>query len=148
MRSRPGASAVLRAAGTVMAVMFLPALFALLPWHWHWAHAIPVEGVMGRLVSGMLVEYLNVKGAWIVASVLAVAGMYFASAISIWAMKEMLADRWIHLQAWHDRWRNWREERAEQKAEQHCIADDQELRAIFAMQIPVTQGDQIFMGAA
>ncbi len=37
-------------------------------------------------------------------------------------------------------------ERAEQKARQ--IVMEQELHAIFAMQIPVTNGDQVFMGAA
>ncbi len=33
-------------------------------------------------------------------------------------------------------------------AEQQRMADDQELHAIFAMQIPVAEGDQSFMGAA
>jgi hypothetical protein len=37
-------------------------------------------------------------------------------------------------------------ERAEQKARQIVI--EQELHAIFAMQIPLTEGDQVFMGAA
>ena len=37
-------------------------------------------------------------------------------------------------------------ERAEEKARQ--IAMEQELHAIFAMQIPMAQGDQVFMGAA
>ena len=37
-------------------------------------------------------------------------------------------------------------ERAEQKARQIVI--EQELHAIFAMQIPITEGDQVFMGAA
>jgi hypothetical protein len=37
-------------------------------------------------------------------------------------------------------------ERAEQRAEQRRI--DEELHAIFAMQIPLAQGDQAFMGAA
>jgi hypothetical protein len=37
-------------------------------------------------------------------------------------------------------------ERAEQKARE--IVMEQELHAIFAMQIPMTDGDQIFMGAA
>jgi hypothetical protein len=37
-------------------------------------------------------------------------------------------------------------ERAEEKARQ--IALEQELHAIFAMQIPLTEGDQVFMGAA
>ncbi len=29
----------------------------------------------------------------------------------------MVEDRWIMLQSWHDRWRNWREERADRRAE-------------------------------
>jgi S-DNA-T family DNA segregation ATPase FtsK/SpoIIIE len=117
MRSRPSGSPWLRVAGTVLSVLFVPALFALLPWHWHWAHALPVEGVAGRLVAGPLVEYLNKQGAWLVAGVMAAAGVYLASAVSFGALKETLADRWISLQAWHDRWRNWREERAERQAE-------------------------------
>ena len=118
MRSRPGGSAMLRTVGMAMALLFVPALFALLPWHWRWAHAVPVEGVTGRLISGMLVAYLNVQGAWIVTGVLAVAGLYFASSISFWAVKESLADQWVRLQALYERWRNWRDERADRRAEE------------------------------
>ncbi len=117
MRSRPGGSAWLRALGVTMSLVFVPALFALLPWHWRFAHAVPVEGVIGRLVASQLVAYLNMQGAWLVAGALAAAGVYFASALSFWALKETLADRWIHLQSWMDRWRNWREERAERQAD-------------------------------
>ncbi|HUA14628.1 MAG TPA: hypothetical protein VMG31_04970 [Verrucomicrobiae bacterium] len=39
-------------------------------------------------------------------------------------------------------------ERAEQKVEQQRVAEAEELRAIFAMQIPVVDDDRIFMGAA
>ena len=39
-------------------------------------------------------------------------------------------------------------ERAELQAERERLAEEQELRAIFAMQIPVIEGDQLFMGAA
>ena len=125
MRSRPGGSAVLRIAGTVLALIFLPAMFALMPWHWRWAHAVPVEGVMGRLVAGMLVAYLNVQGAWIVATVLAAAGFYFATAISFWAVKETLSDRWIQAQSWYDRWRNWRDDRADRRAEEEEFLEEQ-----------------------
>jgi hypothetical protein len=37
-------------------------------------------------------------------------------------------------------------ERAEERARQ--IVVEQELHAIFALQIPLTEGDQVFMGAA
>jgi hypothetical protein len=39
-------------------------------------------------------------------------------------------------------------DRVGQRSEQQRIADDQELHAIYAMQIPVIDGDQVFMGAA
>lgn len=39
-------------------------------------------------------------------------------------------------------------ERAELAAERQRISDDQELHAIFAMQIPITDGDRILVGAA
>ncbi len=125
MRSRPGGSTWLRAVGTVMAVTFAPALFALLPWHWRWEHAVPVEGVVGRLIAGTLVAYLNIQGAWLVAGVMALAGIYFASAISLWALKETMADHLIRLQSWQDRWRYWREDRADRRAEREEILAEQ-----------------------
>jgi len=38
--------------------------------------------------------------------------------------------------------------RAEQRAQQARFAEELELQAIFAMQIPITEGDHAFMGAA
>jgi S-DNA-T family DNA segregation ATPase FtsK/SpoIIIE len=117
MRSRSGGSAFLRWIGSLLAIVFVPAMFGLLPWHWRWLHAVPVEGVVGRLMAGLLVTYLNIQGAWLVAAVLAGAGIYFASAVSFWAIKTFVEDRWSHALAWNDRWRNWREDRTERKAE-------------------------------
>jgi DNA segregation ATPase FtsK/SpoIIIE, S-DNA-T family len=121
MRSRWNGAAWLRATGTVFALAFLPSVFGLLPWHWHWMHAVPVEGVVGRLMAGLLVGWLNVQGAWLLAGVLAAAGVYFALAINFRVMYEWLSAHWAHLQAWNDRWANWREERAERKAEREAI---------------------------
>jgi len=117
MRSRSGGSLWLRCVGYALTLLFAPAVLGLFPWHWRWLHAVPIEGVVGRLVAGSLIAYLNVQGAWLVAAVLAGAGLYFAAAVSFWTMKQFLEERWIHLMAWNDRWHNWREARAEAKAE-------------------------------
>jgi len=117
MRSRPGGSAWLRWMGTLLALTFFPAALGLLPWNWRWLHAVPVEGVVGKLMAGLLVTYLNIQGAWLVAGVMAGAGLWFASAVSFWAIKEGVGDRWLQAASWHDRWRNWREERRERKEE-------------------------------
>src|SRR5580698_1536058 len=99
MRSRSGGSIWLRWGGCVLALVFLPTVFGLLPWHWHWMRAIPIEGVIGRLVAGVLVVYLNTQGAWVVAAALAAVGVYFASAVSVWTLKQIAEDRWIQLVA-------------------------------------------------
>jgi S-DNA-T family DNA segregation ATPase FtsK/SpoIIIE len=117
MRSRPSGSPWLRWTGTLLALIFLPTVFGLLPWHWRWLHLLPIEGVVGRILSTLLVGYVNIQGAWLVAGILAATGLYFASAVSFWALKEGIGERWIHVVAFYDRWRNWREERAERKAE-------------------------------
>ena len=67
MHSRPGGSPLLRWMGTLLSVAFLPAVFGLLPWHWRWLHEIAIEGVVGRIIAGFLVVYLNIQGAWVVA---------------------------------------------------------------------------------
>ena len=59
------------------------------------------------------------------AGVLAAAGLYFASALSFWAVKETVADRWIWLQSWYDRWQNWRMDRADRLAEEEEFEDEQ-----------------------
>jgi len=125
MRSRWAGAGWLRAMGALLSLVFLPALFGLLPWHLHWLHAIPVEGVVGRLMAGLLIAWLNVQGAWLVTAVLGAAGVYFAMAISFRAVLESLEDRWARMQAWHDRWRNWREARAEMREERQAIEDEQ-----------------------
>ncbi len=123
MHSRPGGSPVLRWIGTLLAILFIPAVFGLLPWHWLWLGVLPVEGVVGRLMAGLLVGYLNIQGAWLVAGVLAATGLYFASAVSFWAIAESIHIRWLQAVSLHDRWRNWREERAERKAEREAARE-------------------------
>ena len=125
MHSRPGGAAWLRWTGTLLALVFLPAVIGLLPWHWRWLHLLPVEGVAGRIVSATLVGYVNIQGAWIIAGILAATGLYFASAVSFWALKESIQERWIHIVAWRDRYRNWRLNRSEERAERKAEAEFQ-----------------------
>ena len=117
MRSRSGGSAWLRWLGTVLALAFVPAVLGLLPWHWLWLGTIPLAGQSGMLMADLLVRYLNMQGAWLVAGVLAAAGLYFASAVCFSAIAETVQTRWLNVFSLHDRWRNWREDRAELKEE-------------------------------
>ena len=120
-RSRSNGSAWLRWTGVILTLAFLPACFGLIPWHWHWRHAMPVEGFAGRLAADQLVLYVNTTGAWIVAGLLTAFGIYLGSHFSFRAAWEWSQERSIQLSAWHDRWRNWQADRADKKAEKEAI---------------------------
>ncbi len=126
MRSRVEGRPVLRWTGILLAGTFLPAAFGLLPWHWHWLHEIPVQGVVGLLMSNLLVRYFNVGGAWLVAGILATAGIYLASAINFWAVRDFAAERWLQFASWREHRRNERELRAEERAEREDERDEEE----------------------
>jgi S-DNA-T family DNA segregation ATPase FtsK/SpoIIIE len=133
MRSSASTPGLLRWTGVLFACAFLPAVFALLPWHWHWLHLIPVGGVVGRLMADVLVHYLNVPGAWIVAIILAMAGVYFASAINFWTVRDFVGERWHQFARWLERRREERELREEERAEREAsLADEMPAEAVEA----------------
>jgi DNA segregation ATPase FtsK/SpoIIIE, S-DNA-T family len=123
IRSQSNGAAWLRWMGVILTLAFLPAVAGLLPWHWHWMHAMPIEGFTGRLMANLLTSYFNLTGAWIVAGVLAAGGLYLGSSFSFRAAWEWSQERSIQLSAWHDRWRNWQADRADRRAEQEAIRE-------------------------
>jgi S-DNA-T family DNA segregation ATPase FtsK/SpoIIIE len=123
IRSRSNGAAWLRWTGVVLTLAFLPAALGLMPWRLHWAHALPIEGVSGRLAADLLTHYLNLTGAWIVAGVMAATGLYLGSNFSFRTAWEWSQERSVQLSAWHDRWRNWHADRADKRAEQEAIRE-------------------------
>ncbi len=121
LRSRNNGLAWLRWAGVLLTLTFLPTGLGMSPWHWRWLHVLPMEGVVGRLMADLLMRYLNVTGAAILAAVLAGAGLYLGSHFSFRAAWEWFQERSIQLSAWNDRWQNWQADRADKRAEREAI---------------------------
>jgi DNA segregation ATPase FtsK/SpoIIIE, S-DNA-T family len=114
-RSSRVQSPIAKSLGGIWLMMFVPALLALLPWHWRWLHVIPVEGLLGRVVGDFLIHYLNLVGAYIVcASILAVA-LYLSTAFSFSAMRLWAPTRFAFTAALWNRYKDWREERAKKR---------------------------------
>ncbi|HTR68310.1 MAG TPA: DNA translocase FtsK [Terriglobales bacterium] len=111
-RSRKVLSPLAKALGATWLLVFIPALLALLPGHTRWMSAIPIEGLIGRIVGDALIHYFNLAGAYIVcASVLAVA-LYFTTAFSFSALQLWLPTRFAFLIALRERYKDWQENRA------------------------------------
>jgi S-DNA-T family DNA segregation ATPase FtsK/SpoIIIE len=93
--------------GAALWFLSVPALFAMLPWHWKWRHAAPIEGLSGRLVSDFLIHYLNVTGAVLVTLALSAIALYLTTAFSFRSARAWAAVRFAFVQAWVDRYHNW-----------------------------------------
>ncbi len=124
IRARSGGAAWLRWFGILLTLAFLPTALGLIPFHWRWLHTLPIEGVSGRLAADALVAWLNLRGAAIVACVMAAAGLYFAAAFSFRAAWESLQHQSILASALLDRFHNWRLDRADRRAERLALRRD------------------------
>ncbi len=116
MRSRPAGSPVAKAIGIGMWCVFGPALFALLPGRLLWRNAIPVEGLSGRLLADGLIYYLNFPGACIVTILMACVSLYLLTTFSFNTAREWFSVKFAFVQAWRDRWTNWRRARQDKDA--------------------------------
>jgi S-DNA-T family DNA segregation ATPase FtsK/SpoIIIE len=102
--------------GALMLLVFVPALFGLLPWQWRWLHAVAIEGVVGRIAADVLIHYLNVTGAYIVALALIAVALYLCTTFSFGALRLWLATRFAFVFAAWDRLQDWRRARAKAQA--------------------------------
>ena len=111
MRSRPAGSPLAKGIGLVLWVVFGPAMFGLMPGRMMWRQAIPVEGLSGRLLADGLVGFLNFPGACIVTLLMVGVSFYLATTFSFNTARDWFAVKFAFLQAWRDRWVNWRRAR-------------------------------------
>jgi S-DNA-T family DNA segregation ATPase FtsK/SpoIIIE len=112
MRSRKVEDPLLKAAAAAGLLAFASALLALLPWPLRWLHAVPIEGLLGRLLGDLLVHYLNYTGAFIVALTAIAAALYLATAFSFRHLQLWLPTRLTFFYALRDRYQDWRQRRA------------------------------------
>ncbi len=117
MRSLPAGSPWAKAIGGLLTMLFVPAIFGLLPGHLHFLGGLPMEGLTGRLVVDTLVHYLNFPGACIFTIAMVAVAIYLSTTFSFNTAKEWLSIRFSFVLAWHDRWANWRQSRARSREE-------------------------------
>ncbi len=127
MRSRTVENPVLKAVAALSLLAFASALLALLPWSVRWLHAIPIEGLLGRLLGDLLVHYLNYPGACIVALTAIAAALYMATAFSLSSVRLWTQTRFTFFYALRDRFQDWRTRRARAR-ELKLLAAKQRLR--------------------
>ena len=124
LRSRPAGSPTAKISGVLLYLVFAPAVFGLIPGHLRWMHALPIEGLTGRLVGDTLVHYLNLPGAAIVIVSMVVISLYLSTTFSFSTAQQWMAIRFAFAYAWRDRFRNWYLAWAKTRAEKSAARRD------------------------
>src|SRR5882757_5626053 len=110
-RSRALRTPIAKTLGGAWLLMFVPALLAILPGHFRWMGAIPIEGLAGRIIGDVLIHYFNVAGAYIVCTTFLAVALYLTTAFSFAAIEVWAPTRFAFVIALRDRWRDWKDER-------------------------------------
>jgi DNA segregation ATPase FtsK/SpoIIIE, S-DNA-T family len=114
-RSHKVVSPVAKLLGGIWLLMFVPALLALLPGHVRWVSAVPLEGLIGQILGDTLIHYFNIAGAYIVATTMLAAALYFCTAFSFSQARVWGATRFSFVVALRDRWKDWQEQRVRKR---------------------------------
>jgi S-DNA-T family DNA segregation ATPase FtsK/SpoIIIE len=114
-RSRKVVSPIAKMLGGMWLLMFVPALLALLPGRLRWLGAIPMEGLLGRVLGDVLILYFNLAGAYIVATSMLAVALYFCTAFSFSQVRVWAATRFSFAIALRDRYKDWQEARLRKK---------------------------------
>jgi DNA segregation ATPase FtsK/SpoIIIE, S-DNA-T family len=104
MRSRPAGSPLAKTLGLGLWVLFGPAAIALLPGHLMWRHALPIEGITGRLLADFMVQYLNLPGACIVLGLMVALSLYLATTFTFNTAREWATIRFGFMQRLWEWW--------------------------------------------
>jgi len=103
-RSRKVVSPAAKLLGGIWLLMFVPALLALLPGPLRWVGAIPLEGLLGRVLGDMLIHYFNLAGAYIVSTSMLAVALFFCTAFSFSQAQMWATTRFSFAIALRDRW--------------------------------------------
>ena len=114
-----------RLLGLGLWVVFAPAAIGLLPHTLYWRHALPIEGVTGRLLADTMVQYLNLPGATIVLALMVAMSLYLATTFTFHTASEWVETHFSIVRRIHERIQDWRVRRAIAKAEKQGL-DQQE----------------------
>jgi len=114
-RSMKVQSPLAKSLGGIWLAIFIPAMLALLPGQMRWAHVIPVEGLMGRVVGDFLIHYLNLVGAYIVCCTVLAVALYLSTAFSFSSIQLWAPTRFAFVTALWNRYTDWQQERARKR---------------------------------
>jgi len=115
-RSRNVGSPGPKLAGALMLLVFAPGMLGLVPGHLHWRSAVPIEGLLGRIVGDALIHWFNLVGAYIVCTAVLAIGLYLSTTFSFATVETWAQTRFTFVFAAFERFKDWRMARAKARS--------------------------------
>ena len=135
-RSRAVQTPIAKTLGGIWLLLFVPALLAILPWHLRWMGAIPIEGLVGRIVGDVLIRYFNVAGAYIVCTTVLAVALYLTTAFSFSQIELWVPTRFAFFIALRDRVKDWQDERERKRQQKELEKRRAEKPVVTAQLVP------------
>jgi S-DNA-T family DNA segregation ATPase FtsK/SpoIIIE len=104
IRSHGAGSPMAKNLGLLAWMVFAPAALGLAPGHLLWRGALPIEGVLGRVVADGLVSLLNFPGACIVVALAVALSLYLSTTFTFNTWREWIESRFGFIERWRERW--------------------------------------------
>ncbi|SNS22384.1 DNA segregation ATPase FtsK/SpoIIIE, S-DNA-T family [Granulicella rosea] len=127
VRSKPAGSPLAKTVGLGLWLVFGTAAIALLPGHALWRGALPVEGVIGRLVADFMILLLNLPGTCVVVALMVVLSLYLATTFTFNTAQEWATTRLSFVGTAREWWTNWRGKRKGAAIDPALIMEDGEI---------------------
>jgi S-DNA-T family DNA segregation ATPase FtsK/SpoIIIE len=116
MRSQAQGSPAAKTVGIVLWILAAPTALALLPMHLLWRSALPIEGALGRVLSGFIIGFLNYPGACVVVGLLVLLSLYLSTTFTFNTAQDWAGQRFGFFPRLRERWLAWRGSRGDLKA--------------------------------
>lgn len=118
MRSRAVGSTKAKVFGLVLWLMFAPASIYLLPWHPLWKHTLPLSGVVGRLLSDGLIQFVNLPGTIILCILMVAFALYLTTTFTLSTAREWFTSHFAFIRNASERYTAWKERRQKNETEE------------------------------
>ncbi|MEG9434349.1 DNA translocase FtsK [Terriglobus sp. ADX1] len=116
MRSQAQGSPAAKTIGLVLWILAAPTALALIPVHLLWRSALPIEGSLGRVLSGFVVGLLNYPGACVVVGLLVLLSLYLSTTFTFNTAQDWAGQRLGIFGRIRERYLSWRGDRGNLKA--------------------------------
>ena len=122
MRSRSFGPVFAKGFGLLLWMVFAPAALALLPGAMLWRHALPIAGVVGRILAETLIHLLNFPGAGILCGLMVALSLYLTTSFTFTTSGEWFATHFGFLSVLRGRFSAWKRSRKDASADEVIAA--------------------------